>query len=57
MSDAPDAAATVEAAADAVRQQGNLNIQRKSKRGSEWEIQQVLCFMHLQSLLDYILSG
>ena len=47
MSDAPDAAATVEAAADAVRQQGNLNIQRKSKRGSEWEIQQVLCFTHL----------
>ena len=38
---------TVEAAADAVRQQGNLNIQRKSKRGSEWEIQQVLCFTHL----------
>ena len=48
MSDAPGAAATVEAAADAVRQQGNLNIQkRKSKRGSEWEIQQVLCFTHL----------
>ena len=47
MSDAPDAAATVEAAADAVRQQGNLNIHRKSKRGSEWEIQQVLCFTHL----------
>ena len=57
MSDAPDAAAIVEAAADAVRQLENLNIQRKSKRGSEWEIQQVLCFMHLQSLLDYILSG
>ena len=49
MSDAPDAAATVEAAADAVRQQENLNIQiqRKSKRGAEWEIQQVLCFTHL----------
>ena len=47
MSDAPDAVATVEVAADAVRQQGNLNIQRKSKRGSEWEIQQVLCFTHL----------
>ena len=47
MSDAPDAVATVEAAADAVRQQGNLNIQRKSKRGLEWEIQQVLCFTHL----------
>ncbi len=47
MSDAPGAAATVETAADAVRQQGNLNIQRKSKRGSEWEIQQVLCFTHL----------
>lgn len=47
MSYAPDAVATVEAAADAVRQQGNLNIQRKSKRGSEWEIQQVLCFTHL----------
>ena len=37
----------MKAAADAVRQQGNLNIQRKSKRGSEWEIQQVLCFTHL----------
>ena len=47
MSDAPDAVATVEAAADAVRQQENLHIQRKSKRGSEWEIQQVLCFTHL----------
>lgn len=49
MSDAPGAAATVEAAADAVRQQENLNIQiqRKSKRGAEWEIQQVLCFTHL----------
>ena len=47
MSDAPDAAAIVAAAADAVRQQENLNIQRKSKRGSEWEIQQVLCFTHL----------
>ena len=46
MSDAPDAAAIVEAAADAVRQLENLNIQRKSKRGSEWEIQQVLCFTH-----------
>lgn len=56
MSDAPGAAATVEAAADAVRQQGNLNIQRKSKRGSEWEIQQVLCFTYLQFSLDYILS-
>ena len=32
MSDAPDAVATVEAAADAVRQLENLNIQRKSKR-------------------------
>lgn len=32
MSDAPDAAAIVEAAADAVRQLENLNIQRKSKR-------------------------
>ncbi len=30
--DAPDAVATVEAAADAVRQLENLNIQRKSKR-------------------------
>ena len=57
MSDAPDAAAIVAAAVDAARQQENLNIQRKSKRGLEWEIQQVLCFMHLQSLLDYILSG
>ena len=47
MSDAPGAAANEEAAADAVRQQGNLNIQRKSKRGSECEIQQVLCFTHL----------
>ena len=32
MSDAPDAVATVEAAADAVRKLENLNIQRKSKR-------------------------
>ena len=32
MSDAPDAVAIVEAAADAVRQLENLNIQRKSKR-------------------------
>lgn len=32
MSDAPDAVATVEAAADAVQQLENLNIQRKSKR-------------------------
>jgi len=32
MSDAPDAVATVEVAADAVRQLENLNIQRKSKR-------------------------
>ena len=32
MSDAPDAAATAEAAADAVWQLENLNIQRKSKR-------------------------
>ena len=32
MSDAPDAVVTVEAAADAVRQLENLNIQRKSKR-------------------------
>lgn len=47
MSDAPDAVATVEAAADAVRQLENLNIQRKSKRRLEWEIQQVLCFTHL----------
>lgn len=47
MSDAPDAAAIVAAAVDAARQQENLNIQRKSKRGSEWEIQQVLCFTHL----------
>ena len=47
MSDAPDAVATVEAAADAVRQLENLNIQRKSKRLLEWEIQQVLCFTHL----------
>ena len=47
MADAPDVAATAEAAADAVRQQENLNIQRKSKRGLEWEIQQVLCFTHL----------
>ena len=29
MSDAPDVAATAEAAADAVRQQENLNIQKK----------------------------
>ena len=30
----------------------------KKKGGNQqWEIQQVLCFMHLQSLLDYILSG
>ena len=31
MSDAPGAAATVEAAADAVRQQENLNIKEKVK--------------------------
>lgn len=30
---------------------------KKKEGNQQWEIQQVLCFMHLQSLLDYILSG
>lgn len=29
---------------------------KKKEGNQQWEIQQVLCFMHLQSLLDYILS-
>ena len=33
------------------------SVKKKKEGNQQWEIQQVLCFMHLQSLLDYILSG
>lgn len=49
MSDAPGAAATAEAAADAVRQQEKtiIQVRRRNKGGKKWEVQQVLCSMRL----------
>ena len=35
----------------------SFQVKDSSVKKKGWESQQVLCFMHLQSLLDYILSG